>query len=203
MDAAQQKHYVKRWKKENELFLNNVFGLPELAHHKRFLKGVLFAPSSSKHLAPLLQDVFQADGAHSNFGKYTLFSVYGTDANGHMSALAMGLLFGNEDKANWSQFWSFVKRNHPTVDELTKTILTDQDKGSIGAVKDIFTSAAQFMCSFHRRQNIISTCGGGKGNIPHTALWMFNQLVACNSMEELEVKKKNITKSYIRRITTI
>ena len=125
MDAAQQKHYVKCWKKENELFLNNVFGLPELAHHKRFFKGVLFAPSSSKHLAPLLQDVFQADGAHSNFGKYTLFSVYGTDANGHMSALALGLLFGNEDNANWLQFWSYVKRNHPTVDALTKTIMTD------------------------------------------------------------------------------
>jgi hypothetical protein len=87
-----------------------------------------------------------------------LFSMYGTDANGHMSALALGLLFGNEDNANWSQFWSFVKRNHPTVDALTKTILTDQDKGSIGAVKDIFTSAAQFMCSFHRRQNIILMC---------------------------------------------
>jgi hypothetical protein len=40
MDAAQQKHYVKRWKKENKLFLNNVFGLPELEHHKRFLKAV-------------------------------------------------------------------------------------------------------------------------------------------------------------------
>ena len=74
---------------------------------------------------------------------------------------------------------------------MTKTILTDQDKGSIGALKDIFTSAAQFMCSFHCRQNIISTCGGGKRNIPHTALWMFNQLVACNSMEELELKKKH------------
>jgi Zn-dependent M32 family carboxypeptidase len=125
MDREQQQRYVKRWKKENEVFLNNVFGLPELANQKRFLKGVLFAPSSSKHLAPTLQDVFQADGAHSNFGKYTLFSVYGTNANGHMTALAFGLLFGNEDKTNWSHFWTFVKRIHPSVDALTKTILTD------------------------------------------------------------------------------
>jgi len=36
--------------------------------------------------------------------------MYGTGANGHMSALALGLLFGNEDKANWLQFWSFVKQ---------------------------------------------------------------------------------------------
>ena len=69
MMAAQQKRYVKRWKKDNEDFLNNIFGVPELAHQKRFLKAVLIAPSSSKHLAPLLQDVYQADGAHSNFWK--------------------------------------------------------------------------------------------------------------------------------------
>jgi hypothetical protein len=77
MDPEEQKHYVKRWKMDNKIFLNNVFGLTDLLHLDRFLKGVLFAPCSSKHLAPLLQDVFQADGAHSNFGKYTLFSVLG------------------------------------------------------------------------------------------------------------------------------
>ncbi len=188
MDPKEQKRYVKRWKKDNEIFLNNVFGLADLSHLKRFLKGILVAPSSSKHLAPLLQDVFQADGAHSNFGKYTLFSVYGTNANGHMSALAFGLLFGNEDKANWSSFWAFVKRAHPSIDALPKTILTDQDKGSIAAVKD-FELAAQFMCAFHRRQNILSTCGGGKGNVPNTALWMFNLLGSCNSMAQLQQQK--------------
>ena len=112
-----------------------------------------------------------------------------TNANGHMSAFALGLMFGNEDKANWSKFWSFVKRNHPSVNALHKTILTDQDKGSIAAVKDVFTLAAQFMCAFHHRQSILTTCGGRKGNIPHNALWMFNQLCACNSINELEQKK--------------
>ncbi len=134
--------------------------------------------------------MFQADGAHSNFGKYTLFSVYGTNANGHMSALAFGLLFENEDTTNWSKLWAFVKRIHPSIDALPKTILTDQDKGSISAVKEIFERAAQFMCAFHRRQNILSTCGDGKGNIPHTALWMFNVLCSCNSMAELQQKKE-------------
>ena len=189
MDPEEQKRYVKRWKKDNEIFLNNVFGLADLSHLKKFLKGILVAPSSSKHLAPLLQDVFQADGAHSNFGKYTLFSVYGTNANGHMSALAFGLLFGNEDKANWSSFWAFVKKIHPSIDALPKTILTDQDKGSIAAVKEIFELAAQFMCAFHRRQNILSKCGGGKGNVPNTALWMFNLLCSCNSMAHLQQQK--------------
>ncbi len=46
------------------------------------------------------------------------------------------------------------------------------------------------MCAFHRCQNILSTCGGGKGNIPHTALWMFNVLCSCNSMAELQQKKE-------------
>ena len=143
-----------------------------------------------KQTVPQLQKVFMADACHLNFGKYTLFSVYGTNASRHMSALALGLLCGNEDKANWSKFWSFVKKNHPSVDAAHKTILTDQDKGSIAAVKDVFTLAAQFMCAFHRRQNILTTCGGGKGNTPHTALWMFNQLSACNSMNELNLKKQ-------------
>ncbi len=32
-------------------------------------------------------------------------------------------------------------------------------------------------------------CGGGKGNIPLTALWMFNILSLCNSTMEIECKK--------------
>jgi hypothetical protein len=134
--------------------------------------------------------VLQADGAHLNFRKNTLFSVYGTNANGHMSALAFGLLFGNKDKANWSKFWAFVKKIHPSINALPKTILTDQDKGLIGAVKEIFERAAQFMYAFHRHQIILSTCGGGKGDIPHTALWMFNVLCSCKSMAELQQTKE-------------
>jgi hypothetical protein len=94
---------------ENEIFLNNVLGLEDGPQFS-FLTGVLFVPSSSKHLVPLLQDVIQADSAHSNFGEYTLFSAYGTSANGNMCPLAFGLLFGNKDKQNWCKFWSFVKK---------------------------------------------------------------------------------------------
>ncbi len=36
MDLEQQKRYVKRWKKDNEIFLNNVFGLADLSHLKHF-----------------------------------------------------------------------------------------------------------------------------------------------------------------------
>jgi hypothetical protein len=88
-----------------------------------FLTGVLFATSSSKHLVPLLQHVVQADGAHSSFGKYTLFLAYATTANGNMSSLAFGLLFGNADTKNWSKFC--VKKVHPCIDSPEVTILTD------------------------------------------------------------------------------
>ena len=71
-------------------------------------------------------------------------------ANGNMSPLAFGLLFGNEDTNNWSKFWSFVKKVHPCIDSPAVTILTDQDKGSIAAIGKKVKQAAQFHCSFHK-----------------------------------------------------
>ena len=186
MDREEQIRFVHRWKSENAQFLNEIFGMADSTHQKTFVKGIMFATSSSKHIVPLLQDVIQADGAHSQFGKYTLFSAYGTNANGHMSPVAFGLLFGNEDKRNWSTFWGFVKEIHPSLDDKNKTILTDQDKGSIPALKDTFEHSHQFMCSFHRRENILKFCGGGKGKVPYSALWVYNMLSSCHSMESLE-----------------
>jgi hypothetical protein len=110
MDTNKQLKFVKQWNIDNEIFLGNVFGLaagPQMS----YLTGILVALASSKHLIPLLQDLIQADGAHSSFGKYTLFSAYGTSVNGNMSPLEFGLLFGNEDNKNWSKSWSFVKTN--------------------------------------------------------------------------------------------
>ena len=68
---------MNRWKDKNELFLNKEFGL-KYGPQFLFLTGVLFANSSSKHLVQLLQHGVQAKGAHSSFGKYTLFSAYAT-----------------------------------------------------------------------------------------------------------------------------
>ena len=188
LDKASQLQYVNKWKAENELHLNTEFGYKD-GPQFTFLTGVLFATSSSKHLVPLLQNVVQADGAHSSFGKYTLFSAYATTANGNMSPLAFGLLFGNEDTNNWSKFWKFVKQVHPCIDSPAVTILTDQDKGSIVAVGKEVKQAAQFHCSFHRRQNIIKTLGGGKGSTPLTALWLYNLLCGCHSVAQLEKNK--------------
>ncbi len=64
--------------------------------------------SYSNAVVPYLQDVFQADAAHMNFGKYTLFSCYGSTANANTSPIAFAILFGNEDKASWEAFWEFA-----------------------------------------------------------------------------------------------
>jgi hypothetical protein len=39
-----------------------------------------------------------------NFGKYTLYSCYGTTANCSTYPVAFGILFGNEDKEGWMDF---------------------------------------------------------------------------------------------------
>ncbi len=173
---------------DNDTYLNNVFGMEDGPKFTS-LTSILFATSSSKHLVPLLQDVIQADGAHASFGKYTLFLAYRSTANGNMSPLAFGLLFGNENTENWTKFWRFVKKVHPCVGIPTKTIVTDQDKGSIAAIEQQAPQAAQFHCSFHRHQNIIKKCGDGKGSTPLTALWMYNLFASCNSVKQLENNK--------------
>ncbi len=138
MYKAEQLKFIKKWKTDNDVYLNNVFGMEEGPQFS-FLMCILFATSSSKHLVPLLQDVIQADGAHTSFGKYTLFLAYGITANGDMSPLASGLLFENENTENWSKFWMFVKKVHPCTGIPTKTIVTDQDKGLIAAIATCVT----------------------------------------------------------------
>ncbi len=103
MDKAAQQKFIKKWKTDNDVYLDNVFGMED-GPQFTFLPGILFATSSSKHLVLLLQDVIQADGAHASFGKHTLFSAYGTTANGNMSPLAFDLIFGNENTENWAKF---------------------------------------------------------------------------------------------------
>ena len=149
LDKAGQLQYVNKWKAKNELYLNTEFGFND-GPQSTFLTGILFATSSSKCLVLLLQHLVQADDAHSSLGKYKLFSAYATTANGNMSPLAFGLLFGNEDTNNWSKFWSFVKKVHPCIDSPKVTILTDQDKDSIYAIGKEVKQAAQFHCSFHK-----------------------------------------------------
>jgi hypothetical protein len=148
---------------------------------------------------PTTQEVVQADGAHTSFGKYTLFSAYSTTANANMSRVAFELIFGNENIKNWTLFWEFVREVHPLIDIPQVTIMTDQDKGSIKAVAKCIPSAFNFHCSYHRRENIIKACGGGQGKKPHTALWSYNRLSACSNMQQINAEiEKHLDKLHER-----
>jgi len=122
-------------------------------------------------------------------GKYTLFSAYANTANGSMAPLGFAMLFGNEDTANWTRFWKFIISEHPIVNQVTKTVITDQDKGAFTAIRQIVPEAGQIHCAFHRRQNIKKKFGGGEGNSPLTCLWMFNMLVKCSSVSSIRYLK--------------
>ncbi len=72
-----------------------------------------------------------------NFGKYTLYSSYGTTANCNTYPVAFGILFGNEDKEGWMNLWDFAKLVHPSIDDTMVTIVTDQAKGLTQLIADV------------------------------------------------------------------
>jgi hypothetical protein len=181
---------VNNWKKENDIFLCDALGLEDGPQNK-FLTGIFISPSTSKKQVPVLQEVLQADAAHMSFGKYTLYSVYTTTANGTMSALGFAMLFGNGDKKSWTHFWKFIKKTHPIIDQSNFTIITDKDKGSLVAMEDIVPLAGRFLCSFHSRQNIVKKCGSRKGHKALTAIWVYNLLSSCKSVASISATQKN------------
>jgi hypothetical protein len=78
---------------------------------------------------------------------------------------------------------------HPSLDAGDITIITDQDKGQKNAIAHYLKSVGHFHCSYHRRQNITKMCGGGGGKLPNSALWMYNKLMKCKNVEQLEYNK--------------
>jgi hypothetical protein len=80
MSIQERADYVNKWKKDNDTFLCDAFGFEDGPQFK-FLTGIFITPSTSKEQFPFLQEVLQAGAAHTSFGKYTLYSVYGTNAN--------------------------------------------------------------------------------------------------------------------------
>ncbi len=205
-EAHQGWSFVNDWLLHHEVALSDALGTdncPEL----KFPTGILVAPSTSKVQAPFLQDVIQADAAHMSFGKYTLFSAYANIANMTMASLGFAILFGNKNKHNWTTFWKFIKNTHPIVNLNNKTIITDQDKGSIATINEFIPKAALFHCSFHRHQNIIKKFGGGKGHVPLTCLWMYNILLKCNLpglIQFLRLKYEHqMTQAHVKYLNSI
>ena len=116
-----------------------------------------------------------------HFGKYTLFSTYGTTANGSMFPIAFGIIFCNENKECWKKFWNFVGHYHPKLNSPDVMIITDQDKGSMAAIADKMSDAHHLHCSWHRTGNIIGACRMGKKI--YCGYWYFKQLVDCDTID--------------------
>jgi hypothetical protein len=108
--------------------------LGDALDHFMFISEFFFSHSAVKDTVPKLQRVFQAEAAHTAFGKYTLFSFYGTMANGNMFPVALGMVFGNENKASWMLFCKFIAEHHPSINAQDVMIITNRCKGSIVAI---------------------------------------------------------------------
>ena len=70
------------------------------------------------------------------------------------------------------------------------TIVTDQDKGLLGTITEGVSKVVHFHCSYHRSQNIIKMCGAKSGNKVYSALWVYNRLLQCCSVAQLEREKE-------------
>ncbi len=103
----------------------------------KFFSGILFSTSGTRKAVSFLQRVFQADACHMSFGKYTLYYCYGTTANCNTYPVAFGILFGNEGKEGWMDFWDFAKSIHPSIDNTRVTIMTDQAKGLTQLIAEV------------------------------------------------------------------
>ncbi len=156
----------------------------------KFFSGILFSTLGAQKAVPFLQRVFQADACHMNFGKYTLYSCYGTTANSNTYPVAFGIIFGNEDKEGWMDFWDFAKLVHPSIDDTRVTIITDQAKGLTQLIADVLPSTGHFHCSYHRRQNILKFFRGGTQK--YSGLWLYNKLMKAKTICEIEQIKKNM-----------
>jgi hypothetical protein len=53
----------------------------------------------------------------------------------------------------------------------------------MGAIEEILPAVGHFFCAWHRRKNIIKQCGGSSGRVPYSALWVYNKLIECRSVE--------------------
>ena len=160
MTKVEKITYVTKWKNKNKCMLMEGGVWPPKGGDEadvtplKFLSGIICATSNAQRMVPHLQSVFQTDACHISFGKYTLYSCYGTTANGNTSSIAFGIHLGNEDKDGWLQFWKFVKNLHPSLDDEAVTMINDQATGLIEAMRELLPKAAHFHCSYHRRQNI-------------------------------------------------
>jgi hypothetical protein len=103
-----------------------------------------------------------------------------------MSPVAFAILFGNKNTSNWTKFWDYVLKLHPSMNSGDITIITKQDKGQQNAIARHLQRESHFHCAWHRQKNIIKMCRGGSGMTQYSALWMYNKLMRCPSPAKIE-----------------
>ncbi len=154
MTKGEKIEFITKWKlTSKDVLEDGGLGVPKLGTN--ILQWDFFSTSGASKAVPFLQQAFQADACHMNFGKYTLYSCYGTTANCNTYPVAFGILFGNEDKEGWKVFWNFAKWVHPSIDGTRVTIITDQAKGLTELIADVLPLTGHFHCSFNILQNIL------------------------------------------------
>ena len=190
MSKEERNTFIAQWKTEHRDMLMDQLG-PKCVNVS-FLHGIFFTPSFLQGTVPELQRLVMADACHLNFGKYTLYSCYGITANANMFPVGFAIIFGNENLLGWQSFLKFIVDIHPCLNMTDVTIVSDQDKGLFSAIAEIVPEVVNFHCSYHRSQNIIKMCGGGKsGNKVYSALWVFNRLLQCRTVQQIaNVKEK-------------
>jgi hypothetical protein len=181
--------FIDEWKRKHASMLDE-HGLGETLPDgvlTKFVTGILVSVAPATATVPLLQKVYQADACHLDFGKYTMFTIYGIGANNNTFPVAMAILFGNETLASWVHFFKFAVKVHPSLNDEKVTIISDKDKGLMGAIAEVLPKAVNFMCSYHRRKNITIQVRGGSG--AYSCLWYYNLLIGCSSPTVLEALK--------------
>jgi hypothetical protein len=199
--------FIEEWKRKHASMLDE-HGLGQTLPDgvlNKFVTGILVSVAPASNGVPLLQTVYQADACHIDFGKYTMFTIYGIGASNNTFPVAMALLFGNETLASWVKFFTFAVNAHPCLNDAKVTIISDKDKGLMGAIAKVLPKAVNFMCSYHRRKNIAIQVRGGSG--PYSCLWYYNLLMKCSSHTVLEGLKvehaMNMDDKALRYLNTV
>jgi hypothetical protein len=178
--------FLDEWKSDNGTVLEQA-GLLDVASKTQFVSGIFLSLAQARSTVPLLPNVYQADAAHTNFGKYTLYSCLGIDANSNTFPVALALIFGNEDKEGWVWFWEIVKNLHGCVNRPITTVIADQQKGSIEAMKEVIPQAVIFFCLYHRKENIRKVVKGGSGE--YSCSWFYNKLLGLKLPHSIETAR--------------
>jgi hypothetical protein len=119
-----------------------------------------------------------------------MYTAYGISANCNTFLLGFAILFGNETKEGWELYLRFLKHHHPSLDNTLTTFISDQGKGLIYAIQNVFPQVGHFHCEWHRRNNIVKVLKGG--STKYSGLWLYNQCMKANTIEQLDkIKYEN------------